>query len=125
MHIGRNVSRLRELKGIKQEDFAKLLKISQQAVSKLENKKEIDDATLQKIADKLGLPLDAIKEFNPDAVIQNVQQHTGNLGNVIGYNVNPIDKIVELYEKLLKEKDLLLEAKNREFETLKRNSKSK
>ncbi len=105
MHLGRNISKLRELKGIKQEDFAKMLKITQQAVSKLESKKDIDDATLQKIADKLGMPSDAIKEFNPDAIVQHVQQQTGNLGNVIGYNINPLDKIVELYEKLLKEKD--------------------
>lgn len=121
MHLGRNVSRLRELKGIKQEDFAKMLKITQQAVSKLESKKDIDDATLNKIAEKLGLNIDAIKEFNPDAVVQNVQQHTGNLGNVIGYNINPVDKIVELYERIIKEKDLLLEIKNKEIEALKRS----
>lgn len=125
MHLGRNVSKLRELKGIKQEDFAKMLKITQQAVSKLESKKEIDDATLNKIADKLGLKADAIKEFNPDAVVQNIQQHTGNLGNVIGYNINPVDKIVELYEKLLKEKDSIIKSQKKEIETLKRNAKSK
>ena len=101
----RNITKVRDLTGIEQEDFAKMLKITQQAVSKLESKKDIDDATLQKIADKLGMPSDAIKEFNPDAIVQHVQQQTGNLGNVIGYNINPLDKIVELYEKLLKEKD--------------------
>lgn len=41
MHLGRNISKLRELKGIKQEDFAKMLKITQQAVSKLESKKKL------------------------------------------------------------------------------------
>lgn len=121
MHLGRNISKLRELKGIKQEDFAKMLKITQQAVSKMESKKDIDDATLQKIADKLGMTPDSIKEFNLDTMIQTVHQHSGNNGNII--NINPVDKIVELYEKLLKEKDGIIKSLKKENEVLKRNSK--
>ncbi len=70
MHIGRNVSKLRDLKGLKQDEFAQLLGISQQAVSrlenKLENKKEIDDDMLHKIAEKLDVTLEGIKQFSPD-----------------------------------------------------------
>lgn len=121
MHLGRNVSKLRELKGIKQDEFAKMLKITQQAVSKLESKKEIDDDTLNKIADKLGLKVDAIKEFNSEAAIQTVHQHSGNQGS--GFNINPVDKIVELYERMLKEKDSVIASQKKEIETLKRNSK--
>ncbi|MBX7226409.1 MAG: helix-turn-helix domain-containing protein [Chitinophagales bacterium] len=118
MHIGKKIMKLRELRGIKQEDLAQHLNISQQAVSKLEGKEDIDAHTLEKIAERLGFTVDAIKEFNPDAIIQHVQQQSGNLGNVIGYNINPLDKIVELYEQLLK-------AKEREIESLKQQLQDK
>ncbi|HTN20446.1 MAG TPA: helix-turn-helix transcriptional regulator [Pelobium sp.] len=36
LHIGRKISRIRELRGMKQEALAQELGISQQAVSKLE-----------------------------------------------------------------------------------------
>ena len=121
MHLGRNISKLRELKGIKQEDFAKMLKITQQAVSKLESKKEIDEDTLNKIAEKLGTTTDSIKEFSAEAIIQTVHQHSGNQGT--GFNVNPVDKIIELYDKLLKEKDYIIKSQKKEIEVLKRNSK--
>lgn len=118
MHLGRNVSKLRELKGIKQEEFAKLLKITQQAVSKLENRQEIDDETIEKIAEKLGFTPDSIKEFNPDATVQSINQQGGNV-----ININPLDKIIELYERMLKEKDMQLNVKDKEIELLKRGVK--
>ena len=118
MHLGRNISKLRELKGIKQEDFAKMLKITQQEVRKLENKKEIDDATIDKIAEKLGYTPESIKEFNPDATVQSINQQGGNV-----ININPLDKIIEFYERLLKEKDTIISSYKKEIETLKRTSK--
>lgn len=120
MHLGRNVSKLRELKGIKQEDFAKMLKITQQAVSKLENKKEIDDETIDKIAEKLGFTPDSIKEFNPDATVQSINQQGGNV-----ININPLDKIIELYERMLKEKDTIIASQKKEIEVFKRNTINK
>lgn len=104
MHIGRNISKLRDLKGLKQEEFAKLLNISQQAVSRLENKKDIDDDLLQQIADKLDLTVDVIKQFSPDATINSINQQGGNV-YVERLYINPVEKIEELYQKLLKEKE--------------------
>lgn len=60
VHHGRNVKRLREILGIKQEVLADKLELSQQTVSKLENKEEIDEDTLQKIAVALNIPVEAI-----------------------------------------------------------------
>ncbi|MFM2284335.1 MAG: hypothetical protein RL222_1839 [Bacteroidota bacterium] len=104
MHIGRNISKLRDLKGLKQEEFAKLLGISQQAVSRLESKKEIDDELLQQIADKLDLTIDGIKQFSPDAMINSINQQGGNVF-VEKLYINPLEEIKELYQKLLQEKD--------------------
>lgn len=104
MHIGRNVSKLRDLKGLKQDEFAQMLGISQQAVSRLENKKEIDDDMLRKIADKLDVTLEGIKQFSPDATINSINQQGGNVF-VDKLYMHPIEKVEELYQKLLKEKD--------------------
>ena len=46
MHIGRKISRIRELRGIKQETLAQELGVSQQAVSKLEQSEAVDDDKL-------------------------------------------------------------------------------
>lgn len=120
MHVGRKITKLRELKGIKQEDLAKLMKISQQAVSKLENKSEIDDETLKKIAESLGYTLEGIKEFNPDALIQSINQHCGNVNVAETLHINPLDKIIELYDKMLKEKDEIIATQKMEIESLKK-----
>lgn len=124
MHIGRNISKLRAIKGYKQEEFAKLLKISQQAVSRLENKKEIDDDMLRLVAEKLSVPLEAITAFNSDAVINNFNQQGGNVNNLVeNININPIEKIEALYKQIIKEKEKVISAQKREIELLKRISR--
>ncbi len=47
-HLGYNVKRLREILGVKQEDLAERLHLTQQSVSKLENKEELDNETLER-----------------------------------------------------------------------------
>ncbi len=110
MHIGKNVSRLRNFRGMKQDDMAKRLKMTQQNYSLIEKSEHITDAVLKKIADVLDYDVEFIKQM-PDApyVYSNNQQG----GNVVNYEINPLNKIVELYEKLLaaeREKVKLLEA---------------
>lgn len=119
MHIGRNISKLRDLKGIKQEELAKLLGITQQAVSRLENKKEIDEDMLQQIADKLDLTIDGIKQFTPDATINSINQQGGNVF-VDKLYINPLEKIEELYQKMLNEKDEIILSLRNEIKNLKK-----
>lgn len=104
IHIGRKISKLRELKGIKQEALAAELGISQQAVSKIEQSAEIEDEALDKIAKVLGLTPEAIKAFSEDAVFNIIANtFTDNSQNNNNYlcTINPLEKIVELYERLL------------------------
>ncbi|MFC4211633.1 helix-turn-helix domain-containing protein [Pedobacter lithocola] len=114
MHLGRKISRIRELRGMKQEALAVELGISQQAISKLEQSEEIEDSTLEKIAAALGLPTDAIKNFNEEAVfniIGNTFTDSSSNNNNYLCTINPLEKIIELYERLLaseKEKNDLL-----------------
>ena len=113
-HIGRKISRIRELRGMKQETLATALGISQQAVSNIENSENVEDDKLQKIADVLGVSADAIKNYNDETVLHNIQNNYDgsviNAGPTVNSNCtfNPLDKVVELYERLLQaEKDKL------------------
>jgi transcriptional regulator with XRE-family HTH domain len=61
LHIGRKISKIRELRGMKQEALAAELGISQQAISKIEQSAEVEDSALEKIAVVLGVTAEAIK----------------------------------------------------------------
>ena len=107
VHHGNNVKRLRDILGIKQEIMAQQLGLSQQTVSKLEQKEHIDDETLKKISKVLNIPVEAIKNFNDEATKTYIINTFNNdtltnchlgCGNC---TFNPMDKIVELYERLL------------------------
>ena len=68
-HQGKNIKRYRDILGIKQETLALELNMTQQAVSKLEQKEEIDDETLNKVAEILKIPVEAIKNTTDEAVV--------------------------------------------------------
>ncbi|WP_306353090.1 helix-turn-helix domain-containing protein [Flavobacterium sp. '19STA2R22 D10 B1'] len=113
-HHGRNVRRLREMLGVKQETIAIELEMTQQNFSALEQKEEIEDKVLDKIAKALNVPVEAIRNMNEEATVNYINtfnaevSHSGTVGggnnNDCTLNFNPIDKIVELYERLDKEK---------------------
>lgn len=124
MHLGRNIAKLRSIKGYKQEEFAKLLKMSQQAVSRLENKKDIEEEMLQLVANKLEVPIEAIRAFNTEAVLHNFNQQGGNVNNVVEHlTINPIEKIELLYKQIIKDKDKIIAEQKKEIEALRRTSK--
>ena len=107
VHQGRAVKRIREIMGIKQDVLASELGITQQAVSQLEAKEILDSKILEDVAKILKVPVDAITHFNEDATISIVASTLHDNAGSVFYNptFNTADKIVELYERLLKEKD--------------------
>ena len=106
-HYGQNIKRLRDIMGIKQDTVAFALNMSQQNFSNLEQKSDIDNETLQKIAKAMQIPVEVIKNFNDDGVINIISNTFASGAGVVMHNptFNPIDKIAELYEKLIAEKD--------------------
>ena len=100
-HEGRNVKRIREILGIKQEALALDLGVSRQAVSSLEQKEALDAEMLEKIAAALKVPAEAIRSFNEEATFQIIANTYHGNSSSVQYNFNPMDKIVELYEQLL------------------------
>lgn len=112
-HEGRNVKRIREIMGIKQDRLASELGLSQQTISQLEQKEKIDPQTLERIADALNVPIETIKNFDEEKAIYNIQNNYDSSTSNVNYQFNSIDKIVELYEALIKserEKVALLES---------------
>ncbi len=67
VHEGRNVKRIREILGIKQDALAMDLGLSQQAISQLEQKEALDGELLEKIAKILEVPVEAINNFDEEA----------------------------------------------------------
>ncbi|MDN3675220.1 helix-turn-helix transcriptional regulator [Flavobacterium branchiarum] len=116
-HIGRKISRIRELKDMKQEALAQALGTSQQTVSTIENSETIDEDKLIEVAIALGVTPEAIKNFSEEAVLNiigNTYHDNGivNAGVNHNCNFNPLDKVIELYERLVqveKEKNEYLE----------------
>lgn len=127
IHHGRNIRRTRVEKNMNQEGLSELVHLSQPAVSKYEKMRVIDDEMLQRFARALNVPFDYLKTLEEDAqtvvfennTVNDSEQNTGgakiNIGTVKSYtedtdssndnrvnNFNPIDKITELYERLLK-----------------------
>ena len=107
MHIGRKISRIREIKGIKQDFLAMEMGVSQQTISKIEQSEEVEDSTLEKIAIALGITVDGIKNFSEEGIVNyfntfnDSSTNQGSIGSHTSCTFNPLDKVVELYERLL------------------------
>ncbi|WP_428230657.1 helix-turn-helix domain-containing protein [Flavobacterium sp.] len=118
-HIGRNISRIRELRGMKQEALAEAIGLSQQTVSSIETSETVDFEKLVQIAKALGVTIEAIENFTEESVFNffnNFYDNSANNGYLNNTNnhctFNPLDKVVELYERLVqveKEKNEFLE----------------
>lgn len=106
VHQGRNIKRFRDILGVKQEALAAELNMTQQAFSKLEQKEEVDEKTLAKVAEVLHIPVEAIKNMTDEAAFNIIGNTFQNDSSAYVYqykcNFNPIDKVVELYERMLK-----------------------
>jgi len=109
IHHGKNVARFRQMLGMKQDLLASLMgdDWSQLKISRLEAKEEIEDGILDDVASALKIPAEAIKNFDEEAAISIVannftSQDASTLNAINPYcTFNPIDKIVELFERLV------------------------
>ncbi len=109
---GANVRRWREWRNVNQDVLAEQIGVSQATLSGYEKRDKLEIEILEKIAKALNIPVEAITELGNDASI-NIVNAYDNSGS-INYSptFNPLDKIVELYDKLLeaeKEKVAMLQ----------------
>ncbi|HCO68390.1 MAG TPA: transcriptional regulator [Dysgonomonas sp.] len=128
IHHGRNVKLARSWKNMTQNDLAEKLNVYQTDISSLEKEEIISDEMLDKIAMAMDVSPDFFKNFKPDAVMKtynqqndinsakdandtiNVWQGEVEVGELQQNTTNyPLDKVTELYERLLAEKDKQIE----------------
>jgi transcriptional regulator with XRE-family HTH domain len=102
--VGRKIRKVRELKGYSQENMANALGISTANYSKIERgevKLSLD--TLGSIIKVLEVNLETLMNFDELQIFNNCKDsNCGCHGTNI---INPIEKIQELYERILKSKD--------------------
>jgi transcriptional regulator with XRE-family HTH domain len=112
-HIGRNISRIRELRGMKQEALAIAIGVSQQSVSNIEGSETVDEEKLKTIAEVLGVTTEGIKNFSEEAVLNIIGNtyHVDNSSAVnYGCTFNPLDKLMQAHEEQIKLYERLVQA---------------
>ncbi len=107
-HIGRKIEKVRVLRGFTQTELGELLGgISKQAISKLEQTEVIDEDRIEEVAKALGVTPSGLKKFNEESVLYataNFYEGSHSVNTNINTIVNdPIDKIIEFYEKRLQD----------------------
>lgn len=122
VHHGRNIKRIREIQGIKQEALAIELgdDWNQKKVSLLEAKERIDDGLLSEVARALKVSPEAIKSFNDESVFNNISNVFHDHASLINCQFNPIEKWMEAMEEVRKLYERLLESEREKVELLER-----
>lgn len=124
-HLGENVKSLREIKGMKQETLAELMgdDWSQKKISLLEGKEDIEPEILQQVAKALDIPVEAIRNYNKESVINIIANTFHDTKGLINYNptfnFNPFDKWIEAVEENKKLYERLLQAEQEKVELMK------
>lgn len=120
-HIGKKISRIRELRGMKQESLALELGLSQQMVSKIESSEEVEAELLDKIAKALSLSAEAVRNFSEEAIFNIIGNTYHDNSASLNYqcSFNPIDKIVALYDEKVELLERLLQSEREKNEILK------
>ena len=119
IHEGRNVKRFREMLGIKQDALAWELgdDWNQQKISLLEQKESIEASILERVAQVLKIPVEAIQNFDEEQAITVISSTFNDNAAVVNKNpvFHPIDQLLKLheekialYERMLKEKDEMI-----------------
>ncbi|BFO68101.1 helix-turn-helix transcriptional regulator [Chryseobacterium sp. KCF3-3] len=124
IHQGRNIKRFREMLGIKQEALAFELgdDWNQKKISLLEQKETVESDILAQVAQILKVPAEAIENFDEENAI-NIISNTASFDNCqqpAFFNnqptFNPLDKMVELYERMLQQQKEMIEKLERLIE---------
>lgn len=101
---GANARRWREWRDVKQDVLADQIGVSQATLSGYEKKSKLDPDIIEKIAKALDIPEEAITEIGEGTSINIFSGTWQDNANCQNYNptFNPLEKVVELYERLLK-----------------------
>lgn len=124
IHQGRNIKRFREMLGIKQEALAFEMgdDWSQKKISLLEQKETVESDILAQVAKILKVPAEAIENFDEEQAVNiisntfNTHDHSNGVNVQPTFTFNPLDKMVELYERMLEQQREMIEKLERLIE---------
>ncbi|HTN46627.1 MAG TPA: helix-turn-helix transcriptional regulator [Flavipsychrobacter sp.] len=117
IHEGRNIKRFREMLGMKQEALASELgeDWNQKKISLLESRETVEPGILQQVSKALKIPVEVIQNFDEEQVMNVISntftsQDASTMNAVnIQPSFNPLDKMVELYERMLQQQKEMIE----------------
>ncbi len=116
--ISDRLKKIRIEKNVSQDFLAKKIGITQKAYSKIENNEtKLNVEVLQKISDILEVPVESFFKGSSSPVLNDFSNRSG--GDNVVYKNGSVEKVEELYEKILKAKDQVIQSKTDEVETLK------
>lgn len=123
---GENLRMFRKMRKWDQYALAEAAGVSQQSISNYEKEEKLPDDVVEKMAKALGIDPIYIKEKTEDEIFSYFIGNMNGTGstNIVGNDIDtchihPLNKITELYDSLLKEKQEQLEfwkAKAQEYE---------
>jgi transcriptional regulator with XRE-family HTH domain len=107
MKIGDKIKRIRDIKGLKQEDIAALLKITPQSYSKVErNETKLDTDRLEEIAKIFNMTVDEIQQFDDkNLFVNNLQEckesiTINNITNHYNSDQTIIDSLLQQHKEM-------------------------
>jgi len=121
VHLGRNIKCLMGVMGLTREYVADSIGITKDEMRRIEMSEDLDDAILDGIAATLKVPVDLIRNYDHEKttsfVINNNTIDTLTGGGVFNtnkgdndnaltdntYNLNPVDKLIEVYDQRVNE----------------------
>lgn len=123
IHQGRNIKRFREMLGIKQEALVFELgdDWNQKKISLLEQKDTVEKNILEQVAKILKVPTEAIENFDEAQAVNIIANTFGDYAFNYGtMHIHPIDKLVQLHEDKIALFERMLKEKNEMIERLER-----
>lgn len=117
--LGINIRKIRNLKGLSQENLATSLNMSQKNYSRIESGQTSPTLKIiNQICNIFGIEIDVLFKFS-ESIIFNTITHDQQGGEFNAYNNTEIKFVKDLYERLLIEKDLIIETKDQLIDQMK------
>lgn len=108
MKIGDKIKRIRDIKGLKQEEVAEMLNITPQAYSKVErNETKLDTARLEEIAKIFKMSVEEIQQFDEKNLFFNNLQECkdsitiNNITNHYNNDQTVVDSLLQQQKELI------------------------
>jgi transcriptional regulator with XRE-family HTH domain len=119
IHQGKNIKKIREIIGMKQETLANKLGMTQQSISQLEQKELVDPKFLLDVANAMNVSTEVIEKMTEDAANNFINTFNDSSGFNYQCTFNPLEKYITAVEENKKLYEALLNAEREKYDLLK------